>query len=166
MGVAGTPEADRDTQGASDQPKRGIDPMMHLFFVVEDIIGAGIYARVGAVAGEVGGAAWVTFLTAMLRAALTGLSYAELVSKYPGAAGAALYVNKAFRNPFFTFMVAFTVVASGLASATSAIARAFGGNYLSVFVNLPTVLVAILFIIAINLINLRGITESMNLNVA
>ena len=62
-------------------------------------------------------------------------------------------------------MVAFTVVASGLASA-SAIARAFGGNYLSVFVNLPTVLVAILFIIAINLINLRGITESINLNVA
>ncbi len=140
--------------------------MMLLFFVVGDIIGAGIYARVGAVAGEVGGAAWVTFPTAMLRAALTGLSYAELVSKYPGAAGAALYVNKVFRNPFFTFMVAFTVVASGLASATSAIARAFGGNYLSVFVNLPTVLVAILFINAINLINLRGITESINVNVA
>jgi APA family basic amino acid/polyamine antiporter len=165
MGVAGTPEADRDTQGASDQPKRGIDPMMLLFFVAGDIIGAGIYARVGAVAGEVGGTAWVSFLTAMLRAALTGLSYAELVSKYPGAAGAVLYVSKAFRNPFFTFMVAFTVVASGLASA-SAIARAFGGNYLSVLVNLPTVLVSILFINAINLINLRGITESINLNVA
>lgn len=88
--------------GASGQLKRGIGPKMLLLFVVGDIVGAGIYARVGAVAGEVGGAIWVSFLVAMLLAALTGLSYAELVTKYPGAAGAALYVNRAIRMPFVT----------------------------------------------------------------
>jgi amino acid transporter len=37
----------------------------------------------------------------------TAFAYAELVTKYPQAAGAALYVNKAFRRPFVTFLVAF-----------------------------------------------------------
>ena len=55
------------------------------------------------------------------------------MTKYPQAAGAALYVNKAFRRPFVTFLVAFAVMCSGLASAAT-LARAFGGDYLSEFV--------------------------------
>jgi APA family basic amino acid/polyamine antiporter len=34
---------------------------MLILFVVGDILGAGIYARVGAVTGEVGGAIWTSF---------------------------------------------------------------------------------------------------------
>lgn len=138
---------------------------MLVFFVIGDVLGAGIYALVGEVAGETGGAIWAPFLLALALAMFTAFSYAELVTRFPGAAGAALYANRAFRTPFLTFIVAFAVLASGLASAAT-IARAFGGQYLSAFVELPVVAVGLAFILAISLINLRGIRESMRFNFA
>jgi len=147
-----------------EQLHRGISPRMLLFFVLGDILGAGIYARVGGVAGEVGGAIWVAFLVAMTLAVFTAFSYVELVTKFPGAAGAALYVHKAYRMPFFTFMVAFAVVASGI-SSSSAVARAFAGRYLEAFVSVPEVPVALLFILVLALINFRGISESIKVNI-
>ena len=80
--------------------RRGISRNMLLFFVVGDVLGAGIYALVGAVGGEVGGAIWTAFAIALALAVFTAFAYAELVTKYPQAAGAALYVDKAFRIPF------------------------------------------------------------------
>ena len=71
-----------------------------LVFVVGDVLGAGIYALVGEVGAETGGAIWTAFTLALLLAIFTAFAYAELVTKYPRAAGAALYVNKAFRIPF------------------------------------------------------------------
>jgi APA family basic amino acid/polyamine antiporter len=140
-----------------------ISRRMLIFFVIGDVLGAGIYALVGEVGAKTGGAIWAAFLLALLLALFTAFAYAELVTKYPRAAGAALYVNRAFGRPFFTFMVAFAVVASGVASAAT-IARAFGGDYLSAFVSLPVAATGIAFIIAISLINLRGIRESMRFN--
>ena len=136
---------------------------MLLFFVIGDVLGAGIYALVGEVAGKTGGAVWAPFLLALVLAMFTAFSYAELVTRFPGAAGAALYTNRAFRTPFFTFLVAFAVLASGLSSAAT-IARAFGGQYLSSFVELPVIGVGLVFLLLISLINLRGITESMRFN--
>jgi APA family basic amino acid/polyamine antiporter len=144
--------------------KRAITPALLLFFIVGDILGGGIYARVGQVAGETGGAIWVAFLLALLMAAFTAGSYAELVGKYPRAGGAGLYVHRAFGHPFISFVVAFAVVASGIASA-SALARAFGGDYLSAFVDIPVVLTALVLVGLIAAINLRGIEESVKLNV-
>ena len=144
--------------------KRAISRNLLLLLVVGDVLGAGIYALVGEVGDRVGGAIWTAFALALGLALLTACAYSELVTKYPRAAGAALYVNKAWRQPLFTFLVAFTVMCSGLTSA-STLARAFGGDYLSAFVDLPTVLVALLFIVAVALINFRGIAESVRLNV-
>ena len=96
---------------------RAISRNMLLFFVLGDVLGAGIYALVGEVGGRSGGAIWTAFAVALLLAVFTAFAYAELVTKYPQAAGAALYVNKAFRLPFVTFMVAFAVMASGITSA-------------------------------------------------
>ena len=56
------------------------------------------------------------FALAAIVAAFTAASYAELVSKYPQAAGAALYIHRAFKAPLLTFVVAFAVMSSGLAS--------------------------------------------------
>src|SRR3954449_10870850 len=84
---------------------RAIGPRLLLLFIIGDMLGTGIYVRVGAVAGEVGGAVWISFLVRVILAALTGLAYAEWVTKYPGAAVAALYANRAFRSPFFSFLV-------------------------------------------------------------
>jgi amino acid transporter len=137
---------------------------MLLFFVIGDVLGAGIYALVGEVGGRVGGAIWAAFALALFLAVFTAFAYAELVTKYPQAAGAALYVNKAFRRPFVTFLVAFAVMCSGLTSAAT-LARAFGGDYLSEFFTAPVVLVGLLFLAAVALVNFRGIGESVKVNV-
>jgi basic amino acid/polyamine antiporter, APA family len=152
-----------DTATSEGGLKRVISRRMLLIFVVGDILGTGIYALVGEVAGEVGGAVWTSFAVAFALAFITAFAYAELVTKYPHAAGAALYSHKAFKRPFFTFMVAFAVMASGIASASAA-ARAFGGDYLSTFVKLPVVLVALLFVGLLAAINFRGIAESIKVN--
>jgi basic amino acid/polyamine antiporter, APA family len=144
--------------------KRAISPRVLALLVLGDILGTGIYALVGEVGGEVGGAIWAALLVALILAFFTAASYSELVTKYPRAAGAALYVNKAFKNSGLTFMVTFAVMASGLTSAATA-ARAFGGDYLSEFITLPLVAVAIGFIGALTLINYVGISESTKVNV-
>ena len=136
---------------------RTISPTMLVAFVVGDILGAGIYARVGAVAGQVGGAIWASFALGIGIAALTALAYAELASKYPGAGGAALFVHRAFGRPLLTFMVAFAVLASGVASA-SAVARVFGGRYLQELVSAPALPASILFVLAVAAINLHVIS--------
>jgi len=153
----GTRRATRESSLA-----RAISRKTLLLLVVGDVLGAGIYALVGEVASRVGGAIWAAFVLALAMG--TAFAYAELVTKYPQAAGAALYVNKAWRNSFLTFLVAFAVMCSGLTSA-STLARAFGGDYLAEFVDVPTALVGLLFIAVVALINFRGISESVRLNV-
>src|SRR5918999_621430 len=150
--------------GEDTRLRRAIGPKLLTVFIIGDILGAGIYALVGEVGAEVGGAIWTSFLAAFVLAVFTAFAYAELGSKYPRAAGAALYTHKAFGIPFVTFVVAFTVMSSGIASA-STLARAFAGDYLSEFVALPLVLAAIAFILVLAAINLRGISESVKVNV-
>jgi basic amino acid/polyamine antiporter, APA family len=146
------------------QLKRVIGPKLLFFFVMGDILGTGIYALIGSVAGEIGGALWVPFVGAFLVAFLTAFSYLELVGKYPRAAGAALYTNRAFGIPFLTFIVAFAVMSSGITSASSA-AVAFAKTYLQQFITLPTSAVAIAFVMLLALINFRGVGESLKANV-
>jgi len=143
--------------------RRAIGRRMLLFFILGDILGAGIYALVGEVGGEIGGAVWVAFTVGLVLALCTAFAYAELVTKYPHAGGAALYINHAFKRPFLTFMVAFAVMASGVTSA-STLARAFAGDYLEEFVSVPTTLAALVFIGIVALINFRGISESVKTN--
>lgn len=143
--------------------KRGISPNLLLLFIVGDMVGGGIYALVGKVAGVTGGAIWTAFLLALVLALFTAFAYAELVTKYPRAGGAAFYVHRAFRSPFFSFMVAFAVVMSGITSA-SALSIAFGGKYMAAFVELPTIPVALIFMLIVAWINHHGITESVTVN--
>lgn len=96
-------------------------------------------------------------------AAFTAASYAEMVSKYPHARGAALFVHRAFKTPMLTFLIAFAVLSSGVASAAT-LATAFGGDYLSEFVELPAVLVGVVVIAVLSLINFRGVKESVSFN--
>ncbi|MFD0558891.1 amino acid/polyamine/organocation transporter (APC superfamily) [Stackebrandtia endophytica] len=161
------------TNGEEPPPtelKRAIGPGLLLLFIVGDILGTGIYALTGQVAVKVGGALWIPFAVAFIAAFLTAFSYLELVGKYPRAAGAALYTQKAFGIHFLTFMVAFTVMSSGLTSAGSA-ARAAATDYLpQVFEWLPDtetaiIIVAAAMLVVFALVNLRGVSESVWVNV-
>src|SRR5918998_6729239 len=98
-------EASEAGGGRAGHPplKRGISRVLLLFFVIGDIVGAGIYALVGEVGAVTGGAIWTAFLAAFVLAAFTASSYVELVTKYPRAGGAATYAHNAFRTPFVSF---------------------------------------------------------------
>ncbi len=153
-----------------DQPqlRRVMGPGLLLLFIVGDILGTGVYALTGDVAAEVGGAAWIPFLVAFLIATVTAFSYLELVTKYPQAAGAALYAHKAFGVQFVTFLVAFVVMCSGITSASTA-SRFFAANFNTAFGldwgKVGIVIVALLFMAMLAMVNLRGVGESVKLNV-
>jgi len=71
------------------------------FIGVGAMVGAGIFALLGA-AGEVAGAAvWLSFLLAGIVAGLQGYSFAKLGARYPSAGGLLEYVAKATGNGHF-----------------------------------------------------------------
>ena len=155
--------------GGEPSLKRVMGPWLLLLFIVGDILGTGIYALTGQVAKQVGGVVWLPFLSAFAVALITAFSYLELVTKYPRAAGAALYAHRAFRVHFITFIVAFAVMCSGITSASTA-SRAFAANLSDAFqLNLQTgigiTLVGLAFMAAIAAINFRGVGESLAANV-
>ncbi|HEX6249129.1 MAG TPA: APC family permease [Nocardioidaceae bacterium] len=162
--------SDTGTVERKGQPelKRALGPRLLLLFIVGDILGTGVYALTGEVAGEVGGAAWAPFLVAFAVATITAFSYLELVTKYPHAAGAALYTHKAFGVHFLTFIVAFAVMSSGITSASTA-SKFFAEN-LAVVVDVApgtstVMLIALAFMVLLALVNLRGVSESVKVNV-
>jgi len=168
--MSSTAEGKTSAEKSTAQPelKRAIGPKLLLLFIIGDILGTGIYALTGQVAAEVGGAAWLPFLIAFAVATVTAFSYLELVTKYPQAAGAALYVHKAYGIHFFTFIVCFVVMSSGITSASAA-SRAFAVNLVAGFGldldNLGVCAIALGFILLVMLVNFRGVTESVMLNV-
>jgi amino acid transporter len=148
--------------------RRVMGTKLLLLFIVGDILGTGVYALTGDVAGEVGGAAWAPFLVAFVVATITAFSYLELVTKYPQAAGAALYTHKAFGIHFLTFLVCFTVMCSGITSASTA-ANAFasflGEGFNQEWGEGALTLAALAFMATVAAINLRGVGESVKANV-
>jgi basic amino acid/polyamine antiporter, APA family len=159
---------ERSTEGEPSL-KRVMGPGLLLLFIVGDVLGTGIYALTGTVAAEVGGVVWLPFLVAFLVALVTAFSYLELVTKYPRAAGAALYTHKAFGIHFVTFLVAFAVMSSGITSASTA-ARAFSANFAEVIdvdlgEGVGITLVGLGFMALVAAINLRGVGESVKANV-
>lgn len=159
---------------APTELKKVITPKLLLLFIVGDILGTGVYALTGKVAGEVGGAGWLPIIIAFAVAMISALSYVEMVTKYPHAAGAALYIHKAFGVHFLTFMVTFAVLSSGITSAsTSSIFLA--ENALVAFgldesmspdtATTTATAIALVFISLVAVINMIGVSESVKANV-
>ncbi|MEW5538689.1 APC family permease [Streptomyces cyaneofuscatus] len=154
------------TPPASDSPtplKKALTTPLLYFFILGDVLGAGVYVLVGEVAAESGGAVWAPLVVALCLALLTAASYAELVTKYPRAGGASHYATLAY-GPFLGFFAGFCMLAAGVVSV-AALTRGFGGAYLTEFITLPVVLVTVVFLTALALLNARGISESTRANV-
>lgn len=143
--------------------KRGIGGGLLLVFILGDVLGAGVYALMGELAGEAGGMTWVPILVALVMALLTAGSYAELVTKYPKAGGAAVFAQRAFKSPVVAFLVGYCMLCAGIVSVAG-LAVAFAGDYLATFVALPVSLVAAVFLALVAALNLRGIKESVRSN--
>ncbi|WP_462384178.1 APC family permease [Pseudomonas sp. Marseille-QA0892] len=136
---------------------------MLVLFILGDVLGAGVYALAGTIAGRVGGVIWAPLLIALFFALLTAASYAELVTKYPKAGGAALYAEKAFGKPWVSFLVGFSMLAAGVTSAAG-LSVAFAGGYLQALVEVPPAWVCLGFLVIVGLLNARGIKESLTAN--
>jgi basic amino acid/polyamine antiporter, APA family len=164
------------TVGAREQATATAEPSLHrvmgpwllLLFIVGDILGTGIYALTGQVAKQVGGVVWLPFVVAFVVALITAFSYLELVTKYPRAAGAALYTHKAFGIHFVTFIVAFAVMCSGITSSSTA-SRAFAANFSNAFGfglgATGITIVGLVFMAVVAVVNFRGVGESVKANV-
>jgi amino acid transporter len=156
---------DIDPAAAEDtRLRRAVSGRLLFLFILGDVLGAGIYALFGVIAGEVGGAVWVPMVVALLLALLTAASYAELVTKYPRAGGSAVFAERAFRSPVVSFLVGYCMLAAGVTSAAG-LALAFAGDYLGVFLDVPAVPAALCFLLLVALLNSPGIQESVRANV-
>ncbi|SEH89025.1 Amino acid transporter [Mycolicibacterium rutilum] len=157
-------DSDTSDPAAEGKLKRKITGPLLFLFILGDVLGAGIYALMGVLAGDVGGVLWAPLLAALFLALLTAGSYAELVTKYPRAGGAAVFAERAFKRPVVSFLVGFSMLAAGVTSAAG-LALAFAGDYLTTFIDVPAVPAAIVFLGLVACLNARGISESVKSNV-
>lgn len=160
--MTASPRAD-ETGNPETRLKRAITGPLLFAFILGDVLGAGVYALMGVLAEHAGGATWAPLALALVLALFTAGSYAELVTKYPRAGGAAVFAERAFRSPVIAYLVGFSMLAAGVTSAAG-LAIAFAGEYLGTFVNLPVPVVAVTFLAVIALLNARGIRESLTAN--
>jgi amino acid transporter len=93
---------------------------------VGDILGAGIYALVGQVAGLAGGFTFLAFLLAVVIASLTALCFAELSGRFPRSAGEAYYVHRAFGREGLALFVGWLVLAAAIVSMATVSHAAVG----------------------------------------
>lgn len=144
--------------------KRSLSQFALIAYGVGDILGAGIYALIGKVAGLVGNAAWLAFAFSFVVASLTGLSYAELGSRFPRSAGASVYSLKAFRSPLLSYFLGFLVLMSGAVSMAT-VSHAFAGYLTALWPQVPPWTVMLLFFLTLTVINFWGIDESSLTNI-
>lgn len=127
------------------------------------ILGAGIYAILGEATGLTGPSVVFSFLLAAGTAALTGLSYAEMASRFPKEEGDYLYVREGLESKRLSELTALMRLFVGVTSA-AAVALAFGG-YLRSFAPVPIIPAAIAVVLACGAVNLWGIRASARVNV-
>ena len=121
------------------------------------IIGAGIYVLLGAATAHAGPMVWAAFLMAAALSALTGLSYAELSSMFPSAAGEYEYTRRAFPE-WVAFVVGWTMIV-GLVVAAATVSIGFG-RYLAYFFDIDPRVAALALLAAVSLVASRGIKQS------
>ena len=156
MGPEGT-SADQ-TEAGSSSPQKFLTTRQAAFIGVGAMVGAGIFALLGA-AGEVAGAAvWLSFLIAGAVAALQGYSFAKLGARYPTAGGMLEYVAKGFGDGHFTGITSWLTYSAN-AIVTAMVAVSFGSYASAMFAGENAVwakLFAALIIIVMTVVNIVG----------
>lgn len=147
----------------SDQTKlrRTLSLPMMVLYGLGTTIGAGIYALVGEIANVAGYFAPISFLIASILAGFTAISFAELCSRYPLAAGVSLYTQQAFKSDRFSTVIGLFVIMAGLVSA-AALVNGFV-SYLHQFIVLDRSIAITLISIILASIAAWGIAESVTI---
>lgn len=138
--------------------RRFITVRQAAFMGVGAMVGAGIFALLGA-AGEVAGAAvWLSFLIAGTIAALQGYSFAKLGSRFPSAGGMLEYVARGFGDRPLTGIAAWLTYSAN-AIVTAMVAVSFG-SYASAMVTGESAVwakvFAVLIVVVMTVVNIVG----------
>ncbi|HVL63389.1 MAG TPA: APC family permease [Microbacterium sp.] len=116
---------------APDLEKKRMTVLQATFIGVGSMVGAGIFALLGA-AGEVAGSAvWLSFLIAGAIAGLQGYSFAKLGAKYPTGGGLITYLSRGFGEGHIAGIGAWLFFTAG-SIVVAMIAASFGGYASSV----------------------------------
>jgi APA family basic amino acid/polyamine antiporter len=126
------------------------------------ILGAGIYVVIGEAAGLTGNSLWISFIIGAIIATFTGLSYAELCSRFPEAAAEYIYVKNAFgKTP--AWLVSWLIIAGNIIGGAT-VALGFS-NYFSALFHTPIIPIAILVLILCGIILILGIKETASVTI-
>lgn len=139
--------------------KRAISLPFLILYGVGTMVGGGFYALVGKVAGEAGYYAPLALVLSGLLALLSGLSFAELSSRYPVSAGEVRYVSAGFRNVYLSRLTGALVILTGIVSAATLSVATIG--FLQDFVSVPNAPALIVLVLLMGAIAAWGIGESV-----
>ncbi len=157
--VAEAAAADRSGEELNSPLKRTLTRPQLILYGLGTTIGAGIYALLGEIANISGYLAPWAFVLAGLLAGFTGLSFAVLSSRYPRAAGSALYVQKSFNAPRLATAAGLLVMFAGVVSAATLL-NGFVG-YAQEFLHLERNTVIALAAVCITMLAVWGISQSV-----
>ena len=152
------------TDSKPPQLRRSLGFWALAFYGIGDILGAGIYALVGKVAGVAGAASWAAFAVALVVAGLTALTYAELGGRFPRSAGESFFTQQAFGRPGLALVVGWVVLCSGVLSLAT-VSVAFGGYMSGLVPGLPSSVTVVGILLLLAAINFRGMRESSTTNI-
>jgi amino acid transporter len=107
-------------------PKKQMTVMQAAFIGVGSMVGAGIFALLGAAGAVAGSAVWVSFLVAGAIAGLQGYSFAKFGATYPSAGGMLAYLARGFGEGHVTGIVSWLFYVTG-AIVGAMVASSFGG---------------------------------------
>lgn len=144
------------------QLKRTLGLAECIFFGTGSILGAGIYAIVGKVAGFSGNMVWLSFLIASFTAMMTAFSYAELSSMHPKSGGEYVYVKEAF-NKKLGAAIGLIISVNGMVSGAT-VSLGFAG-YFSKLLPVELRIPALGIIGLVLLVNISGIRQSSVVNI-
>ena len=139
--------------------KRNIGLFALFFYGLGTMVGGGIYALLGKVSGYAGSLAPLSFLIAGLLALFNAFTYAELSSRLPFSAGAAAFVDHAFRNRKLTQLVAWAVIFTGVVSAATLSKATIG--FLQDLYPLPFQVSLVSLILLMGLVAIWGVRQTV-----
>jgi APA family basic amino acid/polyamine antiporter len=126
------------------------------------ILGAGVYIIIGEAAGLSGNSLWLSFIFAAIVAIITGLSYAELSSRFPYAGAEYVYVENSFgKTP--AWLVGWLILAGSIIGGT-AVTIGFS-NYFSAIFGTPILLTSIIVLFIIGIILIAGVQETATITI-
>jgi APA family basic amino acid/polyamine antiporter len=127
------------------------------------IIGAGIYVLLGTATAHAGALVWAAFLMAAVLSLLTGLSYAELSSMFPSAAGEYEYTRHALPE-WMAFVVGCAMI-TGLVVAAATVSIGFA-RYLGYFIDVPPPVASLGLLAMAAGVAMTGVKQSARLTMA